>query len=59
VTRMIPLAPKGGAAVNIAFLTYNGNAEIGINIDTEAVPDPEEMTACLQAGFDEVVASAE
>lgn len=59
VTRMIPLAPKGGAAVNIAFLTYNGNAEIGINIDTEAVPDPDEMTACLQAGFDEVVASAE
>ncbi len=59
VTRMIPLAPKGGAAVNIAFMTYNGNAEIGINIDTEAVPDPDEMTACLQAGFDEVVASVE
>ena len=59
VTRMIPLAPKGGAAVNVALMSYNGNAEIGVNIDTEAVSDPEMLMGCLQAGLDDVLDTVE
>ena len=58
VTRMIPFAPKGGAAVNVGLMSYDGKAEIGVNIDTDAVPDPEEFMACLRTSFDEVLAAA-
>jgi hypothetical protein len=47
VTTLVPFAPKSGAAINIALLTYNGAAYFGINIDPAAVPDPDEFTACL------------
>ena len=57
VTRMIPFAPKGGAAVNIGLMSYNGNAEIGVNIDTLAIPDPEDFMTCLRDSFDAVLAS--
>ncbi len=54
VLQLIPFAPKAGAAVNIALLSYNGNAQIGVNIDRAAVPEAEELMACLRRAFDEV-----
>ena len=58
VTRMIPFAPNGGAAVNVGLMSYDGKAEIGVNIDTEAVPDPEVFMDSLKASFDQVIATA-
>ncbi len=56
ILRMLPYAPKAGAAVNCALMSYNGVAQVGVNIDTLAVPDPQELVEDLKAGMAEVVA---
>jgi len=56
ILRMLPYAPKAGAAVNCALMSYNGVAQVGVNIDTSAVPDPEALVADLRAGMEEIVA---
>ena len=53
---LVPFAPKGGAAVNIALMSYDGVAFVGVNIDPRAVPDPEVLVEHLRAGFDQVLA---
>lgn len=58
VLAMIPYAPKGGAAINIGLLSYNGNAFVGINCDRAAVEDPDGFTDCFVAALDDVVAVA-
>jgi WS/DGAT/MGAT family acyltransferase len=58
ILRMLPYAPKAGAAVNCALMSYNGVAQVGVNIDTVAVPDPEELVADLRAGLEQIVALA-
>jgi diacylglycerol O-acyltransferase len=50
--------PTIGAAVNVTLLSYRGTCFIGVTVDTAAAPDAEELVACLQAGFDEVLAVA-
>ncbi len=56
VLALVPFAPKAGAAVNIAMLTYDGTAFVGLNIDHRAVPDPDVFVDHLRAGFDQVLA---
>ena len=55
VELMVPFAPKGGAAVNVALMSYNGVAQLGINVDTGAVPDPEVLVEALVRGLDDVL----
>lgn len=59
VNRIIPFAPKSGAAINIGLMSYNGRAEIGINIDREAVPDVEFLVDCFRDAFNEVIATVD
>ena len=59
VKQLIPFAPKGGAAMNVAFMSYNGKAEFGGNLDTAAIYDHDVMVRCLQESLDEVVAIGE
>ena len=59
VKQLIPFAPKGGAAMNVAFMCYNGKAEFGVNLDTAAIYDHDVMVRCLQESLDEVVAIGE
>ncbi|MGB7983179.1 MAG: wax ester/triacylglycerol synthase domain-containing protein [Candidatus Nanopelagicales bacterium] len=59
VEAIIPFAPKAGAAANIALMTYNGTAYIGVNIDTRAIPDSDAFISHLVAGFDQVLAIAD
>ncbi|MDZ7578287.1 MAG: wax ester/triacylglycerol synthase family O-acyltransferase [Candidatus Nanopelagicales bacterium] len=56
IEQLIPFAPKGGAAMNIALLSYDGRAELGINIDTAAIYDHEVMVRCLSEALDEILA---
>jgi diacylglycerol O-acyltransferase / wax synthase len=56
VQAVVPFAPKGGAAVNVALMTYNGTGFVGVNIDTRAIPDPDVFVEHLRAGFDAVLA---
>ncbi len=54
VTAIYPFGPTIGAALNVTLLSYCGCCNIGINLDTDAVEDPDAMAACLADGFHEV-----
>jgi WS/DGAT/MGAT family acyltransferase len=58
VLRFVPFAPKAGAAVNIALMSYNGVAQLGVNIDRGAVEDPDDLVRCLSEGLDGVLSLA-
>ena len=57
VTGYYPFGPTIGAAVNVTLMSYAGTCNVGVNIDTHAVDDPDELLRCLRAGFDAVVAA--
>jgi WS/DGAT/MGAT family acyltransferase len=59
VVREYAFAPPSGAAFSIALLSHHDQCCIGVNMDSAAVPDPEELMRCLREGFDEVVAVGE
>ena len=59
VQAIVPFAPKGGAAANVALMTYNGTAYLGINIDTRAIPDPAVFIDFICAAFNDVLAIAD
>jgi diacylglycerol O-acyltransferase / wax synthase len=50
--------PTIGASVNLTLISYCGTCNIGVNVDTAAVPDPERLVGALEAGFEEVLALA-
>jgi diacylglycerol O-acyltransferase len=56
VERLYAFAPPAGAAFNVALISHCDTCCIGVVIDTEAVPDPDVLLACLHDGFDEVLA---
>lgn len=56
VTRYVPFSPTIGAAVNVTLLSYNGTCEVGVTVDTAAVPDIAIFMTCLAEGFEEVLA---
>ena len=56
VTGMFAFGPTIGASVNTTLTSYDGNCDIGVNIDTAAVPDPDVLLACLRESFAEVAA---
>ena len=53
VAAMIPFGPRSGAAVNATLLSYCATAFVGLNLDPAAVTDPDVLTDCLTAAFDE------
>jgi diacylglycerol O-acyltransferase len=55
VEKLLPFAPKGGAAMNLAMVSYDGKAEIAVNIDTAAIYDHDVMVRCLAETLEEVV----
>lgn len=58
VTGLFAWGPTIGTALNVTLLSYDGTCWVGVNADTAAVPDPDVLTACLQEGFDDVLALA-
>lgn len=56
ITGFFAFGPTIGAAVNITLVSYVGTCDIGVNIDTAAVPDPEALLDCLREGFAEIAA---
>lgn len=51
VERFFPFGPTVGSAVNITLMSYDGTCCIGVNSDDAAIPDPDELLACLRSGF--------
>jgi hypothetical protein len=48
--------PTIGASVNTTLTSYDGNCDIGVNIDTAAVPDPDVLMTCLRESLAEITA---
>jgi WS/DGAT/MGAT family acyltransferase len=55
VLSLLPFAPRGGAAVNVALMTYNGRGFFAVNIDERAVPDPLNLLTDLKDAAAEVL----
>jgi len=53
---MVGFGPLSGAAASITLFSYDGNAQLGINTDRAAVPDPDVFLTCLREGLAEVLA---
>ncbi len=49
-----PIGPVAGTAFNVTLMSYSGRLDLGINIDPDAVEDPELLVECLQRGYDEL-----
>jgi diacylglycerol O-acyltransferase / wax synthase len=49
-------APPSGAALNVSLVTNAQRCCIGVNMDPEAIGDPDLMTASLRKGLHKVVA---
>ena len=58
MTAYVPFGPTLGASANITLLSYDGTCEIGVTVDTAAVPDIEIFMGCLAEGFEEVLTLA-
>jgi hypothetical protein len=56
VTGFFTFGPTIGTALNTTLFSYAGRCDVGVNIDTAAVPDPDLMLACLGEGFAEITA---
>jgi diacylglycerol O-acyltransferase / wax synthase len=56
VTGMFAFGPTIGASLNTTLMSYDGTCDIGINIDTAAVPDPDVLLSCLRESLAEVIA---
>jgi diacylglycerol O-acyltransferase / wax synthase len=56
ITGMFTFGPTIGTSVNTTLLSYGDTCDIGINIDTAAVPDPHVLLACLHESAAEITA---
>ncbi len=56
ITGYYAFGPTIGAAVNATLMSYADSCNIGINIDTAAIDDPELWLTCLSEAFHEVLA---
>ena len=51
-----PMGPTGGTAFNATVLSYRGSLDMGLNIDTAAVDDPQLLKTCIEESFAELLA---
>ena len=45
------IGPLAGVAFNLTLLSYNHNLDMGVNIDSAAVTEPEVLRKCLEKAF--------
>ncbi|HEV3226053.1 MAG TPA: wax ester/triacylglycerol synthase family O-acyltransferase [Acidimicrobiales bacterium] len=50
-----PMGPTGGTAFNLTVLSSGGWLDMGVNIDTAAVDDPELLRTCLEESYAELL----
>lgn len=53
-----PVGPLGGVAFNLTMLSYNHSLDMGLNIDTAAVAQPERLRTCMEQSLAEFLAIA-
>jgi len=55
VIKLFPFGPVPGPAAMITVHSYVGTCFVGINLDPDAITEPEQFLSCLQSGIDEVL----
>ncbi|HUG00167.1 MAG TPA: WS/DGAT domain-containing protein, partial [Ilumatobacter sp.] len=56
ILEIYPVGPLAGVAFNMTLISYLGSLDVGVNIDTAAVLEPELLTECFNRAFKEIVA---
>lgn len=51
------VGPLGGVAYNLTLLSYNHSLDMGVNIDTAAITEPELLRKCLEKAFADLIAA--
>lgn len=51
-----PMGPTAGTPCNVTVLSYRGSLDVGINVDTAAVPDSDVLRDCIDESFAELLA---
>jgi len=51
------VGPLGGVAYNLTLLSYNHSLDMGVNIDTAAVTEPDLLRDCLKKAFAALIAA--
>ncbi|HEX3088951.1 MAG TPA: wax ester/triacylglycerol synthase domain-containing protein [Ilumatobacteraceae bacterium] len=51
------VGPLAGVAFNLTLLSYNHSLDMGVNIDTAAVTEPELLRKCLEKAFTDLIKS--
>lgn len=46
-----PVGPTGGTAFNLTLMSYDGQLDMGLNVDAGAVADPAALRAAIEAEF--------
>jgi hypothetical protein len=52
-----PMGPLAGAAFNITTMSFRGNLNMGVVIDTVAIAEPDRLTRCLKAAYKKLLAA--
>jgi diacylglycerol O-acyltransferase len=53
-----PIGPTGGTAWNLTLMSYDGNLDMGLNVDAGAVTDPEGLRDAIASEFAALLAAA-
>lgn len=53
-----PVGPLAGVAFNLTLLSYNHSLDLGLNIDTAAVAQPELLRTCIEQSLADLIAIA-
>lgn len=55
ITGYYAFGPTIGSSVNATLMSYAGTCNIGVNIDVDAVDDPDSMLECIREEIDEIL----
>ena len=55
VNAFVAFGPTIGTSFNVTLISHVGTCNLGFNIDTAAVPDPEVLMRCFEESFAEIV----
>jgi diacylglycerol O-acyltransferase / wax synthase len=50
-----PMGPTAGTAFNATVMSYKNQFDVGLNIDTAAIDDPELLRTCIEESFAELL----
>jgi WS/DGAT/MGAT family acyltransferase len=52
------MGPVAGTAFNATTISYNGNLDIGIFLDPEAIDEPDDLRRCFEEAFADLIAGS-